>query len=193
MTTPAPKRRWYQYRLRTLLVLVLFASIGMSWVAVRMERARRQQAALAAIGKSGPMLCSTEGAAPPGLGWLESVLGEGFFTRVVELRINHSKTTNADLAHLRDLPELRLLLLDGPNVTDAGLAHLEGLPHLQTLWLYRAPITDAGLEHLGSVPHLERLVLHDTRVTKEGVEKFRGSHPRCREMIIGPSAQSSVK
>ena len=34
----APKRRWYQYRLRTLLVLVVLASIGMSWFAVKLQQ-----------------------------------------------------------------------------------------------------------------------------------------------------------
>jgi len=193
MTAPTPKRRWYQYRLRTLVVLMLLASIGMSWVAVRMERARRQQAALAELGKSGPMLWITEGAAPRGLAWLESVLGEGFFTRVIELRIVHRKTTDADLERLRGLRDLRLLFLDSPGISDAGLAHLEGLPRLQTLWLYGAPITDAGLEHLTRVPRLERLALRDTRVTKDGVERFRGSHPSCREVITGPGCQRSVK
>ena len=32
MTTPKPKRRWFQYSLRTLLVLMLLVGVGMSWV-----------------------------------------------------------------------------------------------------------------------------------------------------------------
>ena len=44
--TPEPRRRWYQYNLRSLLVLTLLVSVGMSWVAVRMQRARRQKEAV---------------------------------------------------------------------------------------------------------------------------------------------------
>ncbi len=44
-----PRRRWYQYSLRSLLVLTLLVSVGMSYVAVRMQRARRQKEAVEAI------------------------------------------------------------------------------------------------------------------------------------------------
>ena len=39
------KRRWYQFSLRTLLLAVLVVSLAMSWVAVRMERARKRREA----------------------------------------------------------------------------------------------------------------------------------------------------
>ena len=39
---PAPKLRWYQYRLRTLLLLMLAVSLVCSWLAVRWERQRRR-------------------------------------------------------------------------------------------------------------------------------------------------------
>ena len=41
-TSTAHRRRWYQYRLRNLLLLILVAGVGMSWLAVRMDRARVQ-------------------------------------------------------------------------------------------------------------------------------------------------------
>ena len=48
-----PRRRWFQYSLRTLLLLMLLVSIGMSWVAVRMQRARRQREAVKGIERLG--------------------------------------------------------------------------------------------------------------------------------------------
>jgi hypothetical protein len=41
--TEKRKRRWYQFSLRALLVFVLLVSIGMSWLAVRRQRVRRQR------------------------------------------------------------------------------------------------------------------------------------------------------
>ncbi len=38
---PKPKRRWYQYSLRSLLLFVTLASIGMSWVAWELKYGRR--------------------------------------------------------------------------------------------------------------------------------------------------------
>ena len=49
MTTPPPKRRTrrlLQFSLRALLVFVLLVSIGMSWLAVKLEKARRQREAV---------------------------------------------------------------------------------------------------------------------------------------------------
>ena len=44
-----PRRHWFQYRLRTLLIAMRLASIGMSWFAARMQRAKRQREAVKAI------------------------------------------------------------------------------------------------------------------------------------------------
>jgi hypothetical protein len=49
-TLPAPDRlRWRQFRLWSLFRLILLASIGMSWVAVGVQRSRRQWAAKALV------------------------------------------------------------------------------------------------------------------------------------------------
>lgn len=54
MTENAPKLRWFQFRLRTLLVAVLVLSLPLSWFTVRMERRRRQQNVVATIDSSVP-------------------------------------------------------------------------------------------------------------------------------------------
>ena len=56
MTTPRPKRRtrrFLQFSLRALLVFVLLVSVGMSWLAVKLEKARRQKEAVEALVKLG--------------------------------------------------------------------------------------------------------------------------------------------
>ena len=52
-----PKLRWFQYSLRSLLLLMLAAAIGMSWVAVRVKSAREQEAAAEAVKKLGGWSC----------------------------------------------------------------------------------------------------------------------------------------
>ena len=42
-TTPMPRRRWLQCRLRTLLVLVLICSIPCGWLAFKVKQARGQR------------------------------------------------------------------------------------------------------------------------------------------------------
>ena len=49
MSNPKRKRRRFQFSLRTLLVFVLLVRIGLSWLAVRMDRAEKQRQAVQAI------------------------------------------------------------------------------------------------------------------------------------------------
>jgi len=44
-------------------------------------------------------------------------------------------------------------------VTDAGLAHLSGLAQLRRLYLHDLAVTDTGLVHLGKLANLEVLAL----------------------------------
>ena len=41
--------RWFQYRLRSLFVLMFLVSIGMSWFSVNMQRAKKQKEAVEEI------------------------------------------------------------------------------------------------------------------------------------------------
>jgi hypothetical protein len=52
-TTPKPRRRWLQFSLRTLMVLLLVLGAGLGWLAHEAERARAQQKLAAAIQQLG--------------------------------------------------------------------------------------------------------------------------------------------
>lgn len=202
--TPKPKRRWRQFSLRTLLVLVFLASIPLSWFAVKMQQAREQRQIVEAIQKLG-------GSVEYGVRFsdlivprsLRNVLGDDFFgsvSRVVfddcqqvtdseldhlnglsqleSLSLNGTCVTDAGLEHLKRFPQLYWLSLDGTQVTDAGLKHLEGLGQLLLLSLNGSRVTDAGLEHLSGLTRLVRLSLADTKVTDEGVEELSKALPK---------------
>ena len=49
----SPRLRWYQYRLRTLFLLMLAVALGMGLVAVPLQKAWRQKAAADGIRKLG--------------------------------------------------------------------------------------------------------------------------------------------
>src|SRR5271157_2856431 len=71
--------------------------------------------------------------------------------------------TNAEdsvFAVLRDLPELRVLLLGNTQITDAGLERLGLMRNttiLRELDLKLTKVTDAGLAHLAGLKGLESL------------------------------------
>ena len=151
-----PRRRWFQYSLRTLLVLVTVLCV---WLAVTANRARKQREAVAAIEAVGGVVYyeyqTKSGQKPPGPKWLRELIGDEYFVSVVLVDFNETQ------------------------VTDAGLMHLKGLTKLELLYLNRTQITDAGLEHLKGLTNLEDLWLNGTQVTDEGVKKLQQALPNC--------------
>ena len=65
----------------------------------------------------------------------------------------------------------------GDTATDADLAHLSGLTELRALYLYDTQVTDAGLVHLAGLTKLRGLSLSDTRATDAGVAELRRKLP----------------
>ena len=61
-----------------------------------------------------------------------------------------------------------------PKVTDAGVEHLRNLPRLESLWLDGTGITDDGLAHLKGLRTLKELGLRGTSVTDTGARTFPG-------------------
>ena len=160
MTTEPPKRRrWFQFRLRTLLIVVLVLSLPLSWLAMRMERARRQRRAVEAISSlRGQASCDWQnypryGAEPT---WLRRILGDDFFDPVTWAVLNRDTITDADLEHLKGLPSLEILSLPDTRVSDAGLEYVSGLSQL------------------------EYLDLRNTDVTPEGIRKLQEALPNCK-------------
>jgi hypothetical protein len=135
--TPKPKRRWYQFRMRTLLVFVLLLSVPLSWFAWKLQKARRQREAVEAIVEAGGYVyydfqidetgAEITGAQPTAPVWLRKSLGDDFFRAVTTVDLSGTQVTNTGLECLRGLNNLKELYLGGNLVTDAGLEHLKGM------------------------------------------------------------------
>jgi hypothetical protein len=199
MTTPSkPCRRWFQFRLRTLLVLMVLASIGLSWFAVKMQRARRQREAVEAITREGGEVFYYENSPSPS--WLRTILREDLSARVCLAEVPNntpverieglanlrglvlgSEVTDAGLQHLKGMSHLKYLQINGSQISDDGLEHLHGMTQLDELVIRRVPITDEGLDRLKGLPSLRSLTLMGcTRVSHEGIGRLRQSMPECR-------------
>ena len=175
--------RWrFQYSVRTLLLSTVIVSVWCSWVAVKMQGARRQERARKAILKlAGDVTYDYEldaagnsirGAEPPGPAWLRRFLGEDFLGCVVRVHLHGGSVTDKVLAYLEDLPELQELTVFQTQVTDAGLEHLRDLHQLQELRLIEidSRMQGTGLEHLKGLTQLRVFSLDHTRVTDTGLE-----------------------
>ena len=181
--TPKPKRRWFQYSVRTLLVVVTLCAVLCSWLAVKMRNAERQREAVAAIHKMGGIVIydwqvdalgrQLPNAKPFGPAWLRSLLGDDFFASVAELRVHSKEFTDALLQDLIPQAKFRRVSIDDTNVTDGGLEHLKKLTHLTFLSLGGTQVTDAGLAKLDRLTELQILFLDRTRVTDAGMKHLR--------------------
>jgi hypothetical protein len=180
---PKRKRRWFQFSLRTLLIGVTLLAAACSWFGGKMERARRQRAAVDCIGKHGGSVVYDyqldelgnvrSDAAPPQPSWLRSLSGDDIFTSVVDVTFDQS-TTDAGLPHLTGFDQLLELCLDDANITDAGMENLKALEYLRVLRLCGTKITNAGLESLKGLTQLERLTLSGTKITDSGLKSLSG-------------------
>ena len=177
MTTPKPKCRWFQYSLRTLLVVMLWASIGMSWVGVKIWQAKREREAVETIQKFGGGVNWHKLSGPK---WLQLLVGVDIFNNVRIVNIAGTKVNDAGLESLKCLPQLQWLDLGYTQITDADLEHLQGSSQLQVLLLSETKVTDAGLKYLDGLSQLRQLSLNGTAVTAEGVRKLQQALPNCR-------------
>ncbi len=173
------KRRWYQYSLRTLLIIVTLFAVACSWFTVKMRQAKRQREAVEAFSKLGGTIAYDyqldafghfmQGTKPPGPTWLRKFLGDDFFCTVVDA----VPKNDTSILILKDFSRIQYLYLFNSQVTDAGLENLKGLTQLKELYVNSTEVTDAGLEHIKGLTQLQRLHLLDTKVTDVGLERFK--------------------
>jgi len=96
-----------------------------------------------------------------------------------QLELVRTKVTDAGLAQLKELKDLRILSVWYTPILDAGLTQLKDLKNLTELCLNGTMLTDAGLENLKGLQRLQMLRIQNTKVTDTGLEKIFLSLPAC--------------
>ena len=172
------RRTWLQFSLRTLLAVMLAACLLMAWVAhKRNEAAEQRKAYQLILDRHGASNFGPESARPP---WLQWILGEDVAGTGGCIEFYGPEVSDADLATLTSLCQIRRLSLNHTQVTDRGLVHLQKLPHLRYLSLDKTEVSDKGLESLRACRSLEFVSLYGTQTTLEGVQRLRAAVPSVR-------------
>jgi hypothetical protein len=165
-------RRPFQYGLRSLLLLVAAVAIACSWLTTEVQRAKKQQEAVAVVKEAGGTVeyVLDPFEVPPRNcpAWLQRLFGADFFRTALVARIE----SDAGMEVLDALSDLRDLTLNGPAITDAGLVNLRSLDHLEELRFYGTKVTEAGLGPVGTLHHLR--VLAPQKVTDSGLAHLQG-------------------
>ncbi len=181
--TTKPRLRWFQFRLRTLMLLILLAAIGLK---IQMTGARQRKAVAAIRHLTGSILydyqCDPNGRErrriPSSLPqtWLRSLLGPDFSHRVVSVHFRRSRQPeigDADLMpYLGQLKDLRVVSLRKTNITNEGLRHLRDHKHLHSLYLESTKINEGNLDQLKGL-RLDWLCLSRTRASDMGLKSLQ--------------------
>jgi Leucine-rich repeat (LRR) protein len=155
--TSAPRRRWFRYRLRTLLIVLTVLSLPLGWVGWRLAEVHRERSAITWVYKQGGQVGFIE---MPGKRsrWEESK-GMWFRRSVESVDLSDSKVS--DLSPLTKLKQIKSLVLNNTSVSD--LSPLAELQNLKELDLNNTPVSD--LTPLAELRNLEWLDIGETQVS----------------------------
>ena len=176
------KRRWYQFSLRTLLLLVAIVAVGCGWLGRKIEQKRQERAAVQVIRALGAEVYydyqvvgrGQPPREPDGPRWLRDLLGDDFLAHVDAVELPQ-QGAGAVLANLKSLTRLRVLNASGDELTDASLVPLNELTELQELGLWGADnVTDRGIANLRGLHQLRKLHLCRAHLTDAGLENLDG-------------------
>jgi len=164
------RRRWYQFSLRTLLIVVTLSTVPLGWVGWKLEQGRRQRATIAWVEKMGGYVGFEDREEKSWWNeWTDEWFGES-----VQL-VNLGETQVSDLSPLAELKNLEELSLNYSPVSD--LSPLAELKKLELLWLNMTAVSD--LSPMAKLKYLEQLSHYKTQVSDEQVEKLRKALPNC--------------
>lgn len=177
-TTLAPKRRWLQFSLRSLLIITAILSVLLGWLGSILFRVRQQRDIVSRIESIGGKVYYDYQVAgehikakpPPGPKLIRLVLGDDAFARVEVVHLLEAKTKDEHLVWLTKLPELNYIILNGPDITDEGMKYVAEIAKLRGLGLFDTNVTAHGLACLNSAEHFVSLSLDGSMVNDDMLE-----------------------
>lgn len=184
MTT---RRRKLTLSLRALLLVVLAFGLWLGW---RVDKARNQRLAVAAIREYGGEInydweyvgdVLTPGRQPLGPKWLRRMIGDEYFQEVAEVNLlpgtmafgkgmspRPERAADEVIPRLRAFPALKRLSLNGNQATDRAMETIGSLGDLEDLWMGEAYVTDAGFARLKRLKRLKYLHIDNLGPSGDG-------------------------
>jgi hypothetical protein len=195
MTDAKPKRRWFRFSLRMLLVLLTVLCV---WLGLKVNLARQQREAVEAIYKAGgsvvfdyqylpksnPVGSAIRDytinldAAAPAPSWLRFLMGDDCFRTVIAVYFNSPKSSisKTDFDQIAKLPALKQFVLEpgttGQHYQGSDLAALAQLDHLEVLCVCDTHLTAEMLAQLHCLDQLNSIVISNCDVDDSGMEQI---------------------
>ncbi len=186
-----PKRRWLQLSLRTCLLILLIASVGLALVA---NHAHKRKSAIALIRTNGGTIRFGPETNPS---WYEKILREFFgpetyqpvqhVNMLTDGFIKREKKELPDdfLARLAALPEILSLGLENTIIAEPDWRNISKFPKLQYVLLGHSNITDDGVKYLSQLPELDTLSMGNTREITDAAIPHISKMPKLTNLKLG--------
>jgi len=130
----APRKNWFRFRLRTLLIAVPLAALLLGWVIRVWYPGYLERRAVAAIEQLGGTVVRNDNQ------------------EVVSVELTGKEIDDEKLEqlvpHLAALKKLKTIVLVSNEITDDGLQHLSRVPQLETAYLAGTHVTPDGIAAL---------------------------------------------
>jgi hypothetical protein len=141
---PKSLRRWRQFSLRAILLVILLVALGMLILREYLKPYWRQQATMALVERLGGN-CQT---AEAGVRWLRVF---GALHNVSAVNLAACDAPDAYVSDLAELPAIELLIVGGPAFGDEHARRLHRLRTLRCLILDSTSVSDDGIAALREV------------------------------------------
>jgi uncharacterized membrane protein len=92
--------------------------------------------------------------------------------QLVWLNLGHTAITDAQMNLIAQLRNLRVLYLNNTGITDAGIAKLSPLVELRWLSVVGTKVSDASVETFAKLTNLNTLFLFETNLTDQGITRI---------------------
>jgi hypothetical protein len=184
------------------MLLVLVFGLWLGW---RVNKAREQREAVAAVAKYGGWVHYdhefvngklTPGGKPWAPRWLRRRIGDEFFQEVRQASLVYDDSTGKRydatnvkacddvLARVSGLPGLKVLMLKETQATDEGLRQVGAMKGLEELFVWDAvSVTDAGVAHLAGLGRLKNVHISKSKITDESLAVLSGL-PRMEKLSL---------
>jgi internalin A len=175
-------RRWLQFSLASLLVIVTVVGLVLAPIVNRVQQQSRLVAKIEAL--SGQV---TFDETQPPASWLRGWLDDDYFRTVRGVSLRSCGATDPLLAEMAEVESLTVNLeqldLCDSQITDAGLLHIAEFRQLKALDIGFNPITNDGLTQLAPLDELLYLGLDVTEVTDDGLAAL-GKFPQLYRVSL---------
>jgi len=162
-------RRWFQFRLRTVFVLMAVCAAVAGMYVWKIQPRLRERSLLLRLQQCPDTAIVFEEEVP----WTAKLFGREGFAHITELS-TIGGLTDEDLEHVALTDEIRVVELGDEGITTASLECLQHWPNLKSLTLYWTSVTREDVRRFHAIRPEVRVDLHEPGLVwtkfEDGVE-----------------------